>query len=93
MARAAETYAPDEIDTTANKMAAGLGVPERFVWGGASDALVAQSKVTRETMDRYRDASVRSFREAYGKEAMDTMVRRLGSAVVPYFNSHDRRAA
>lgn len=83
MKGAQETYRPDnEPDVIAKRMAQGLGVPERWVW---RDAARLAGKVDAQTLDAYRKASARSFREAYREEAEQIATSKHGEQVWEYF--------
>lgn len=85
-AKAPETFATSSRDESVAKlMRERGGVPERFVWGLASDRLVNSALIDRATLDRYRRGSVESFIDTYRGDAARIMERRYGTVVHSYF--------
>lgn len=82
--KAAETFRPDEWELAAQKMGDGQPVPERYIWGPTSDALVNKRLVTVQCRDRYRKGSIEAHREVYGIDAWKIMERNFGSEVRQY---------
>jgi hypothetical protein len=85
-ASAPQTYDPDDrLKQIGAKMAMNDGVPDAFVWGHRSAALMSGGYVTRDRMDQYRRGSVRAFKDLYKHDAMPVMQRYYGDAVLNYF--------
>lgn len=83
MKGAQETYRPDnEPDVIAKQMNEGRGVPDRWLW---RDSGKLAGKVDRATLDAYRKASMRSYREAYREEAEQIATAKHGQQVWEYF--------
>lgn len=83
--KAAETFRPDEWELHAQKMADGQPVPDRYVWGHTSEALVNKRLVTIECRDRYRKAVVKNFSKVHGNRTRDVMAKVYGPEVDMYF--------
>lgn len=80
-----EPYKPAADRGMANRMAAGEGVPEEWVWGPSSWSLVSSGQVSREVMDRYRTGSVNHFKQIYRHDAYGMLQSKYGDVVGPYF--------
>lgn len=87
--KAAETFTPNQLEVAASKMRDGQPVAERYVWGASSDALIHSGKIDRDTMDKYRKASVASFQSVYQHRTIETMVKKLGQSVAAYFSENE----
>ena len=79
---AAETYQPkSEATLIEGRMELGEPVPETAIWGKMA------SDLPHRHLDKYRNASVKSWIDTYGHKAADAMFARYGAAVMPYFPS------
>lgn len=91
--KAAETFTPNQLEVAAGKMSDGQPVPERFVWGATSEALIHQNKIGRETLDKYRRASVASFKSVYKHHTREVMAKQFGEIAEQYFSNDQSEAA
>lgn len=72
------TYRPEDADHIPKLMQENLPVPERMIWRDV--------QVSAEILDGYRQASVKSWSDAYRGDARDLMVQRYGAVVDRYFH-------
>ena len=79
-----QLFKTDEVDLAARKMEAGDGVSEKVVWGDIGTRAVNAGLTSRETLDQYRQASVRQWQSAYRDHAPHMMSERFGPVVLPY---------
>jgi hypothetical protein len=74
---APKTYKTDDADRIPRMMAQGLAVPESEVWKNVN--------VSRDVLDKYRNASVQNWLGLYGPETAHYMREKYGAVVNQFF--------
>lgn len=82
-AKAPETFKAQDHTAIVDMMQAGEPVPDVYIWGSRSHEV--GRLVGSEVMHRYREGSVRAYREAYRQEAKRIMSQKYGAQVERFF--------
>lgn len=88
--KAQETFVPDTMKALGRKVEFGDGIPDRFIWGPGYSALLDSGFVSIDQLEKYRIASIRSFKETYRHLGYEEMFKRFGHEVTPYFDPRER---